>query len=471
MRKIHYLAIALLVALSGCAEFTDLDPKGKNLLSTVTDLDQLLNYEFTSDNYLTPAYVPTLINDLYPLITNVPNTVNSPTKTLNSVHITWDESNEADREALSPSDFNYTYCYEIIGKVANPVLLMVDDATGDRDLANRLKAEAYVLRAYFHYLAVNLFARAYEPATAATDGGVPYAKGDDLLSVPNHKYTVQEIYDFILEDLQAAFDLESLPGKPVNPMRVGKAFAYAVEAKVRMSMRDFTGAETAASNSLAIQNTVEDHRDNLVEGYDMTTGDPGMFFSRPEMRSPEDLFYAGVFYLYAYALTPELSAAFEPGHIFYNSVSKYPGFTAYYGLENIDVLFASTVYLNVFGLSTVDMLLTLAECKIRAGAVDEAMDILNDQIRAKRVEPYTPIVVANATEAFDVLKNITRTETWFGPRHFISLKRWNTEDAYKETIRKTLLGVDYELRPESPLWIFPFPQNATGYNPNLTQNY
>ena len=49
--------------------------------------------------------------------------------------------------------------------------------------------------------------------------------------------------------------------------------------------------------------------------------------------------------------------------------------------------------------------------------------------------------------------------------------RWNTEDAYKETLRKNLLGQEFELRPDSPLWIFPFPQNATNYNPNLTQNY
>jgi hypothetical protein len=366
--------------------------------------------------------------------------------------------------------------------VANPVLLMADAATGDRDMANRFKAEAYVLRAYFHYLAVNIFAKAYDPATAATDGGVPYVKERDLLSVSSHKYTVQEVYDLILEDLQAAFDLQIspdkvtsgdgkvLPDKSVNPMRVGKAFAHAVEAKVRMSMHDFPGAEAAANRSLAIQNVVEDHRDNLESGFDMF-GTPGMYFTRPEMQSPEDLFYAGAVYLLLNALPAELGAAFEPGHIFYNSVGKVNAYaTAYYGIPGIDVLFAQGTYLNPAGLSTVDMILTLAECKIRSGAVGEAMDILND-LRAKRVEPYSPIPTTNAADAFALLKRITRTETWFGCKHFISLKRWNTEDAYKETLRKTLLCVDFELRPVSPLWIFPFPQNAVGYNENLTQNY
>jgi hypothetical protein len=470
MKKIHYLSLVLLVALSGCAKFTDVDPKGKNLLGTVTQLDQVLDHEFFGLDVSGTASFIMLINDGgYPR--NMPNLINSPVKTLESVLLTWDE--QADRAALTSSDGMYAYCYSIIGKVANPVLLMADAASGDRDMANRLKAEAYVLRAYFHYLAVNFFAKAYNPATAATDGGVPYVKEHDLLTVPSAKYTVQEVYDFILEDLQAAFDLNSLPDKPINPCRVGKAFAHAVQAKVLVSMHRFDDAKTAAGNSLAIQNAVEDHRDNIVViDTDPDTGEPVKTdFSRPLIQSPEDLFYSdGSFGLYI-TLSPELSEAFEPGHIFYNSVAKRnEDVELYYGLPGIDLLSTRVAYLNSIGLSTVDMLLTLAECKIRSGEVDDAMEILND-LRAKRVDPYTPVTVANAAEAFAVLKNIARTETWYGIKHFISLKRWNTEEAYKETIRKTLLGVDYELRPDSPLWVFPFPRNATGYNPNLTQNY
>jgi hypothetical protein len=112
---------------------------------------------------------------------------------------------------------------------------------------------------------------------------------------------------------------------------------------------------------------------------------------------------------------------------------------------------------------------------IRTGAVDkisEAVDILN-YIRTNRIlsAEYTPVSAANATETFALLKKVSRTEGWFGCRNYINLKRWNTEDAYKETLRKTLLDVDYELAPDSPLWIFPFPQNAAAFNPNLTKNY
>jgi hypothetical protein len=466
MKKITTYTIALLLTLFGCAEFTEIEPKGKNLLGTVADLDQLLNYRYAGGTLAFNEF-SVLVNDLYPQLENIPNMISAPVKTLNSILLTWDDTE--DRAALTQMDYLYEGFYSIIGKVANPVLLMADDVTGDRDLANRLKAEAYVLRAYFHYLLVNIFAKAYDPATAATDGGIPYAKENDQLSAPNPKYTVQKVYDFILDDLQAAHDLNALPNEPANLMRVGKAFAYAVEAKVRMSMRTFPGAATAAANALVIRNTVEDHRNNLVAGTSML-GVPGDYFTRPEIQSPEDYFYVSSSFLLYNGLTQDLSNAFENGHIFYKSVEKLNAYASmFYGMD-CDLLFSQKTYLNAYGLSTVDMLLVQAECKLRDNDVTGAMAILND-LRAKRVEPYTAAMAANAAEAFALLKKVSRTEGWLGPRNFINLKRWNTEDAYKETLTKTLLGNTYSLPPNSPLWVFPFPQNATGYNPNLTQNY
>ena len=114
---------------------------------------------------------------------------------------------------------------------------------------------------------------------------------------------------------------------------------------------------------------------------------------------------------------------------------------------------------------------------------------LLNQIREKRLVNYTEATAASAEDAFAWLKRISRTENFATLKNFINLKRWNTEPAYQETLRKTIewdvntydaegnvIGTERktwsgELTPDSPLWIFPFPQNATNYNPNLTQNY
>ena len=51
------------------------------------------------------------------------------------------------------------------------------------------------------------------------------------------------------------------------------------------------------------------------------------------------------------------------------------------------------------------------------------------------------------------------------------MKRWNSEEDYKQTNTRMVNGKTYTLRPDSPMWVFPFPANAVNYNPTLTQNY
>lgn len=47
MKKITYsILFALLAFASACSDFTEIEPKGKNVLSRVEDLDMLLNYEY-----------------------------------------------------------------------------------------------------------------------------------------------------------------------------------------------------------------------------------------------------------------------------------------------------------------------------------------------------------------------------------------------------------------------------------------
>ncbi len=133
-----------------------------------------------------------LTNDNYLLAANVPNAISSSVLTMNKILLTYDES--ADRPSLTPTDGPYQGLYGIISTVANAVLTNADKASGDPVLKEQLKAEAYVIRAYLHYLLVNIYAKAYDPATAATDGGIPYVTDLRFLKL-NKKNTVQEVYD------------------------------------------------------------------------------------------------------------------------------------------------------------------------------------------------------------------------------------------------------------------------------------
>jgi tetratricopeptide (TPR) repeat protein len=480
LKEIYAIVLALTLILTGCSEFTEIEPKGKNILNRVSDLDLLLNFDYSmngtvsiySSSVKTTAEgafwfndVNILVNDIYPRATNVPNLISAPSKTLEAVLVTSDES--ADRAMLTATDIKYEKYYFIITNVANIVIANVDLATGDREKAKQIKAEAYILRAYLHYLSVNFYAKAYDPSTAETEPGVPYVKEDNLIGTPNEKSSVAEVYANILSDIDAALQLKSLPQIPVNTMRIGNAFAYAVKARVLLSTRNYPEALQAAEASLAIQSEILDHREFTPVGTKA--------LARPALTCPEDLFYA------TYNGPPVLQGAsleilndyYEPGNIFNTYAPFHPAGSGVVGIDGVKLLMTATWNINNGGLSTVDMYLAKAECLIRTHRVKEGIDIINF-IRERRIDPdiYAPLPTAvSEAEAMMYLKKLSRIECLFTCKNYLNIKRWNTEDAYKETINRTINGVTYSLKPDSPLWIFPFPQNATSYNPHLTQNY
>lgn len=228
-------------------------------------------------------------------------------------------------------------------------------------------------------------------------------------------------------------------------------------------MHDFENALIAAENSLNFRNGIYDHRKCIASGV----------FTRSKMEENEDLFYTFAD-LTLHAFTPEMEARFEKGTIMLQYYENIPYGQMVYGIPCNLWMPTGTDY-STSGLTTIDMWLTKAECLIRKGdnaSLESAMAIINN-IRENRIIPdvYEPLDVTDSDDLFAVLKNMYRCENWFTYKNFLDMKRWNTEDKYKETLTRNILGVEYKLEPESTLWIFPFPQNATAYNENLIQNY
>lgn len=466
MRNILSILIVVvsMVMASGCKKYTDITPKGQNLLNRASDLDLLLNVNYVT-NAFTNSKQATLINDMYLVALNVPNTISSATQTMNKVLLTYDES--ADRAALTLNDAPYEGLYRIIS-TANIALIQADKASGDAMLLKQIKAEAYIIRAYLHYRLVNIYAKAYDPATAATDGGIPYVNTIEF-EKENAKNTVQEVYDNILSDIEASLALDALPDQPKNSQRVGKGFAYALKARVLLSMRDYPGALEATDAGLNYNSTLEDHRPLLSVPLASRS------LTRHGLNAPDNIFYASASSIDPSIFTPTyeiLSDYYEPGNIIKDSTSvyNYTNGMLYVGLPNIPAWIAISYQSNAAGITTSDLVLMKAECLIRTGKVAEGMDEIN-KIRVRRIAPYAPLTATTESEAMAHLQKTSRIEFLFTMRNFIDIKRWNTEGKYPVTIERTINGTTYTLRPDSPLWIFPFPQSATQFNASLTQNY
>jgi tetratricopeptide (TPR) repeat protein len=466
--------------LVGCAKFTDINPKGKNLLNTAEHLDMLLNHDY--QQFSTIATTGLVNGAIY--FTNLVALKAEPIKTTNYARIYWDES--VDRVALANTDNLYEALYRIIGRICNPVIAQADAASGNRNLADRCKAEAYVLRAWFHYIAVNVYAKAYNPATAATDGGVAYLLENELTDMvtASKKLTVEQVYKHILEDLDRAFELNALHNVGLTGMRASKSFAYAVQAQAFMSMHRYNDAKMAAGKSLEINNHVDNHNQSLNEYPSLIPGllpEPTLFW-RPNFSSREDLFaiFTGSIFN---GIPAETMAMLDPNSVLLNYMPTggKMGY-AMLGMDLGEMFFG--VPLEVWfgnydqatfsgiGITTVDMHLIEAECLMRSNDLDGAKAKI-EHIREHRIETgkYEPATASTKAEVFELLKRVWRSDNFMTYRDYINLKRWNTDPEFAAPLTRTLLGETYTLRPDSPLWIFPFPQTATNFNPNLTQNY
>lgn len=253
-------------------------------------------------------------------------------------------------------------------------------------------------------------------------------------------------------------------------MRVGKGFAYAVKARILLSMRNYSGALDAANTALTYNSTLEDHRPFIAAGTLSRAGIPAednLFFASSQLYNPS----------FNTASVEILNSYYEPGNIvrYYTDTYDDDYGYGYSKVKGASLWYNASYEQNSAGMTTSDLYMIKAECLIRSGNAEKLQDGMNviNYIRERRINPtdYAPLSAATEAEAMACLKKVSRIELLFTWRNFVNIKRWNTEEAYKETITRNINGTTYTLKPDSPLWIFPFPQSATNYNTNITQNY
>jgi SusD family. len=108
-----------------------------------------------------------------------------------------------------------------------------------------LTGEAHLLRAYYYHQLVKLYAKDYEPASAATDPGVPLMLSYSITARPP-RASVAEVYEQIVKDLAAARSMISTAGQ-AGSIRITKDCVPALEARVYLSMHRYTEAAASAN--------------------------------------------------------------------------------------------------------------------------------------------------------------------------------------------------------------------------------
>ncbi|MBR5461699.1 RagB/SusD family nutrient uptake outer membrane protein [Butyricimonas virosa] len=121
--------------------------------------------------------------------------------------------------------------YTHIG-VVNVVLEKADEFMNDpEELRNRVKGEAYFLRAAYYFLLVNFYAKPYSEISSSTDLGVPLKVYSHIEDKNWKRSPVDSVYSQVVADLNTAIKcFEGLPVKSVN--RASEASALALLSRV-----------------------------------------------------------------------------------------------------------------------------------------------------------------------------------------------------------------------------------------------
>nr|WP_320000600.1 RagB/SusD family nutrient uptake outer membrane protein [uncultured Draconibacterium sp.] len=465
MIKRNIFGFLLLLILVSCEDQLDIIPKGKSTLDNLDDLELLLNQEY-SLGIKPAADLGMICNESLGLMLSVPEAL-SLTNTLDYAYLTYNE--EVDRVTLTQSDRRYSAAYSYINYM-NVILSKIDDVSGDVDRKASLKAEAHIIRAYLHWLLVNIYAAQYDAATAKNKGGIAYVDNIDVVEQKT-KLTLEETYQRILEDCSDEI-IDQLPIDNSNILRADRAFGNAVRAKVLMQMKQYEEALPYALEALSLNGAIEDRKIIAETGvWDLQEDVSNNYvYMRSESRvSPT-----------TETLSVESSAMFENGDYVINYDGGWSDLYGmiFAGISGCKIYFGWNTKSNEYGISSDRMYYTAAECYIRTGEIRKGLELV-DHIRAYRVEDYQSFVALfdqsplSETEAMSLLQKAKWIECVASYENFFDCKRWNTEENYKRTIVRNLGDEygSYSISPESPLWILPFPANATRYNSSLTQNF
>jgi len=481
MKKLIYhigVIAIVLVSTIGCDNYIDITPKGKVTVDSVTQYYQLIVNPLRS--YYPSAYVMLSDNQW----AKESDILGYESLSHDGINFTFNE--KADRTLVSDNGL-YENMYTFIMR-SNLIIDNVDDALGPQDLKVLAKAEARVFRAWDHFLAINTYAKAYDPATAEQDGGVCIMDHYDLEATPE-KSSVAAVYNFIISELEQSVPL--LEEKPVNIYHPNRAFGYALLAKVYLFHRDWEKAKAAAEASLAINSALADY--NLINN----AGGTARYKNFAKENNPEVLSYhwlagwggAEQVALYHYGMiSPELKGLFESNDLRYKLFLRDTGTSIMQwfdsgasaaiwtpAITNLDRFTYMTV-----GLRTAEVYLIAAEANARLNNLTDAKDYV-DRLRAKRLSGTNTAIPtpADQKEMMDQIIVERRKEMLFGFSRFFDLKRFNLEPEYQKTITRVFPVVNitaehpqqtYTLLPNSRMYIIPFPRTATDKNPNLTQN-
>lgn len=467
--KYLWKILALIFLTAGCSDYLGTSPDNRVQLTEIEDYQAVITHAYPGAYYLfTEIMTDNYKYYDYPGINNA--TVIEWFKPL----YIWSDKymqNLSVGPEVSWRDY-YNNIYE-----ANIVLKGIDHANGtDEELRKQVKGEALLLRAYCHFMLVNLFGKRYNASTAATDLGVPYTTQPQEENIVEYQRdNIQEVYDRIEQDALAGTNLLNDKKVKVPKYHFTKASAYAFLCRFYQYKEDWANCikygEMSQELNSAVRELINDYNeinfkknpDDFANNYCAT--DKTNILLMNEVTEYNSYITSG---FYANEFQNTAYEDYDYRKLIY---SLYYNTTPIYHCRK----FQSSNYVGVSLFTTEEVMLNLAEAYTRKKAPDfeKAIGLLN-KIREKRFDPYTPITLETLSAGegdqkkavLDKIINERRVELCYEGYRWFDCKRFQIEIKHTiETGTYTLAGDDLryalqipELELSSNLGMLPNPR-------------
>ena len=265
--RILYIAAAVLAlgTFSACDKFLDVNPDNRAEANTEKNILKLLTAAYPTTDI---SYVLEVMSDN---VEHRPSAANS-NRFIKQV-FDWEDVSESDD--CSPEEiWNGFYNGIAHSNTALDGIEKLAAKSGWTESLRQAKAEALLIRAYNHFILVNIFAKHYNKATAEDDLGITYMKDSESTLIAEYeRNTVAEVYQHIDEDLQEARPLVGDSNYDVAKYHFNKKAAYAFASKFYLFYEDLDKAIEYADFVLG-----KNPSDVLFDFANIKTGANGDFY-------------------------------------------------------------------------------------------------------------------------------------------------------------------------------------------------
>lgn len=358
----------------------------------------------------------------------------------------------------STGDWDFPYKVVFYSNIVLEGLQKIERSPENAAAYDNAHGSGLFFRAWSFYQLAQAFAPLYNKATAATDLGIPLRLSADI-NTPSTRASLEATYDQVLGDLKTAVAL--LPVTPAFKTRPSKPAAYALLARVYLSMQDYPNAGLYADSSLALYHTLLDYNtlDDATNTPFPRFNDEVIFASLVQDVPNNELYRASLV-----RIDTALYASYGD-HDLRKTLFFRPRDNGWFSFKgSYD---GSAVPFT--GLAVDEVYLTRAEARARlndaAGALLDLNTILKERYLTGSFVPVTDITAALAVVLTERRKELLQRGT-----RWTDLRRLNTEPSFAKTLERVVGGATYTLPPGDLRYTWPIPPAVLSFNPGMPQN-